>query len=323
MLQGERDVPGLIVDGDFSALVVEVDVAVHAVDGYIAMARNYGEIGVARHVNIQVGADAPLTRTLSVGIQGDALVGDGDQGLGFGVVVVGVGLLLRVDFLAHRDFYRFVVGFRVGHVNGDGAAIVEHMQGAAGRDFVGQFVAVIERGAVKDIVPVIIVTELDVLSQVFPVHARGLCGEQSGDNDEQHQENAADSDAARRLAVAFGSLVFDQLEDAPQNQECRPEAGEERADSVPFENAHGSEQEEDPDQDQDYGAGDRTMWPGRHRRHDWWWNDWTSHDSPPRLAAQVERAELAAVEEWGLPVDSDSRSTMDCAPRVMRFPGAT
>ncbi len=76
---------------------------------------------------------------------------------------------------------------------------------------------------------------------------------------EQHQENAADANAARRLAVALGLFVFDQLEHAPQDQQRRPEAREQRAEVVDVHDPHRPQQEQHSHQDQHDGPGDRTM----------------------------------------------------------------
>jgi hypothetical protein len=67
------------------------------------------------------------------------------------------------------------------------------------------------------------------------------------------KENAADPNTARRLSVALGLFVFDQLEDAPQNQQRRPEARKERSQVVDIHDPHGAQQEQDADQDQHTG----------------------------------------------------------------------
>jgi hypothetical protein len=83
---------------------------------------------------------------------------------------------------------------------------------------------------------------------------------------EQHQENAAHANAARRLAVALGLLVFDQLEHAPQDQQRGPEAGKQRSEVVDIHDPHRPQQEQDSHQDQHDGPGNRTMWRPRSRR---------------------------------------------------------
>ena len=74
------------------------------------------------------------------------------------------------------------------------------MHAAARWNFLAQFVAVVECRAAKDFVQPFIVAYLDMIPEVLPVHPRGLGCDQSGADQEQHQENAPDANAARRLA---------------------------------------------------------------------------------------------------------------------------
>ena len=66
-LQIQHGVPGVIVEIDFAALMIDLNTAVHAVDGDIAPAGGDDQIGVAGHVDVHVGADAFIAYRLSVG----------------------------------------------------------------------------------------------------------------------------------------------------------------------------------------------------------------------------------------------------------------
>src|ERR1035438_2472546 len=177
LLQVKHGVSGVIVETDFAVLIRNVDRAVHAVDGDRAAPGNDRQVGVARYVNIQVGAHALVARALRVGIEYHHLVAGHNRETGFGIVAVGVLLVFGVNFLAPRDLQLLVVR----HVDGHRAAIVVDAHGSrTRRPFLVDLAVVVEGGAAKDLVQPLIIANLDVVFKILPVHPRHLSGDQAG-----------------------------------------------------------------------------------------------------------------------------------------------
>src|SRR5208283_3545044 len=102
----------------------------------------------------------------------------------------------------------------VRHIDRDRSVIVVdvqtvNVQAAGARSQVGvDFAAIVERRSAKNFVESSIVAYLEMVAEILPVHTRGLGGNQSRDDQKQHQENATDANSPRRLPVALRLFVF-------------------------------------------------------------------------------------------------------------------
>ena len=152
----QRDVSRLIVDVDFAAMVIDLDIAAHARDRHVASARSDDESGIGRHINIHVGGHALVARALRVGIQRDDLVGHRDAAAwSCGYSCPRPACFSARTFLRTETFIVFVSATLTVIV----PAVVIHVQRAARRNVLAQFVAVVERGPAKNLVQVFIVAQ--------------------------------------------------------------------------------------------------------------------------------------------------------------------
>src|ERR1700692_4742596 len=258
----QRDATAMVSDIDFAMAMGHVDVASHVCNRNIAAAGSNQQSGVSWYVNIHVGGHALVAGPLRTRVQRDNLISGNDDGFRLAVVVVGILLFLRTDLLSHRHLHRLAIG----HIDRDGAAIVIDVQAAARRNVLAQFVAIVESGTAKNFVQSLIVAELYVFADVLPVQTRRLGCDQSGNDDEQHQENASNPNAARLLPRALCLFVLDQFDRSPQNKQSRPEPRTHSSQSMYFENAHRPQQKQDSHQDQNHWPSSRALWRPRSRR---------------------------------------------------------
>ena len=79
---------------------------------------------------------------------------------------------------------------------------------------------------------------------------------QSEHHQEDQEHNAAEAEAARTVAVPLRVKVLGQLDQAPQDDQHRPVAGEQIAQVSPAQVAKVAQQEQHAKNDQDNGPGD-------------------------------------------------------------------
>ena len=204
------------------------------------------------------------------GIEGDQAADGGQGGLGLGIELVGSGLVIGADALAHRDSDLIVVG----GVDADRAMIIHDLKAGPGGEVLLEMVVEVE-GIAEDVVDVFVV-DAHVVANLAPVESVGLGGHQAADHDDDNQQNAARADAARGGAFTLGLLILDQLDHAPEDQQKRPVMREPGADAGPGQQVQVAQKENQPQDDQHERAAKRAA--ARPRRNRRWSGSWTSRD---------------------------------------------
>src|SRR5258706_2190194 len=190
------------------------------------------------------------TGGLGFGFERQKSAGCGDRRLGLRVVLVGITLTFRADALADRDDDLFFVR----EADPDGAVfVIDTEAGRGGRQIL--FKVVVEVVSLTEDVIKIAVFKVHIVAEFAPVETRGLGGDETAHDDEDHEKNSASADAARGNAIALGLLIFDQLDHAPKNQQSGPVVREQRPQPHPRKHVQVAHQEDDPDHNQHKWSG--------------------------------------------------------------------
>src|SRR5436305_5145582 len=109
--------------------------------------------------------------------------------------------------------------------------------------------------------------DVRIFTELPWVPLQHLSGDKASDDYHYHQHDATSTNAASTFSGSTGLLVFDQLDDAPHDQQHRPIIREPIAKVAPGNNPHIAKQEEDSNDDQHNRARERTpvAWRSRWR----------------------------------------------------------
>src|SRR5208283_3922717 len=129
------------------------------------------------------------------------------------------------------------------------------------------FEVVIEvMGFAEDVIEIAVV-DVHVVADLAPVKARGLRRHEPAKDDDDDQKNPSGADTARWHPIPLGLLVFNQLQDPPQNQQQRPVVREQSPQARPGQHVQIAEQEDDSEDNQHHGPSEgTTMTAWRNRR---------------------------------------------------------
>ena len=231
-----------LLQRNLSVLTRDIGIPIPAVDSNVAASGGNGHGRLAGQSDIEIGRDTMIAGAMSVRIHGHSVSAGVDQGLGARVPLVGIVLFLGKHSFTDRNMQLRVVGS--GDV--DRPVIVHYVQIRVQREVRGHLVIVAVALAKR--IPATFVP-IEIVCNLIPVSGR-LRRSHPGANKKYEQKHSSCSNSPRTHSLCLVLPIFDQLDDAPKNDERRPVLSEPEQQSLFRDHVIGRKQGHDTDQNQ-------------------------------------------------------------------------
>src|SRR6266496_1017207 len=235
---------------------VRTSLAAHDTD--IAVMRRKNNRSLTRNCDVQIARNGVITGAMRICVNRDHLAVNADLRAARLIPLICLFLPVGIDALVYRNMDLTIVRNR--DVNCSPLAI--HMEASAPWKRLLQIIGVvIGVAAPRQPMDVWIFTKRP---WVQPDH---FSGNQASDYHHHHQHDPAGANAASTFSGLTGPLVFDQLDNAPHNQQHWPIIRKPLPKVAPGNDPHVAQKEENSHDDQHNRAGERTLvtWRSRGR----------------------------------------------------------
>ena len=95
----------------------------------------------------------------------------------------------------------------------------------------------------------IIIAEVDMLADLFPVKAGSLSCRHPENNQKDQQQDSSNTDSGGARALSLGLLILDEFDYTPQNDQRRPVSSEPTQKRLGVQHVHRGQQKHDSQQD--------------------------------------------------------------------------